>query len=176
MGSGGYLKARPKWSKVENDLLEKGIEPETMNWLDHCRTWFFGAGGTLDPVSGKCHWTDAQLKIPVKRLRHYINAAQRGAFVPDKEKDELTMALGNPEQPGRTRVTPGSILWKVGFSDADSYKCQERRKKVEHSQLQALHTRVQGLEEQEVDRSKQPAEASAEATPPSQRRSSMAST
>ena len=29
-GSGGYLKARPKWSKAEHDLLEKGIEPETM--------------------------------------------------------------------------------------------------------------------------------------------------
>ena len=30
-GSGGYLQARPKWSKAENDLLDKGIEPETMN-------------------------------------------------------------------------------------------------------------------------------------------------
>ena len=38
-GSGGYLKARPKWSKAENDLLDKGIEPETMNWPDRCRTW-----------------------------------------------------------------------------------------------------------------------------------------
>ena len=25
-GSGGYLKARPKWAKAENDLLDKGIE------------------------------------------------------------------------------------------------------------------------------------------------------
>ena len=64
-GSGGYLKARPKWSKAEHDLLEKGIEPETMNWPDRCRTWFFGAGGTLDPVIGKCHWTDEQLQILV---------------------------------------------------------------------------------------------------------------
>ena len=37
-GSGGYLKARPKWSKQENGLLEKGIEPETMSWPDRCRT------------------------------------------------------------------------------------------------------------------------------------------
>ena len=35
-GSGGYLKARPKWSKAEHDLLEKGIEPETMRWPDRC--------------------------------------------------------------------------------------------------------------------------------------------
>ena len=86
------------------------------------------------------------------------------------------MALGNPEHPGRTRGTPGSIPWKVGFPDAGGYKCQERRKKVEHSQLQALHARVQGLEEREANRSKRTAEASPEATPPSQRRSSVAST
>ena len=48
-GSGGYLVAPPKWAKTENDLVDKGIEPETINWPDHCRTWFFGAGGTLDP-------------------------------------------------------------------------------------------------------------------------------
>ena len=47
---------------------------------------------------------------------------------------------------------------------------------MEHSQLEALHTRVQGLEEREENRSKQPTEASPEATPPSQWRSSMAST
>ena len=180
-GSGGYLKARPKWTKTEHDLLEKGIEPETMYWPDRCRTWFFGAGGTLDPVTGKCQWTDEQLEIPVKNLRHYIAAAQRGTFLPNREKDELTMALGNPEYPGRTRGTPGSIPWKVGFPDAGGYKTHERRKKLEQDQLQALLGRVMGLEDREeereaADRNKRPAEASPEATLPSQRRSSMAST
>ena len=47
---------------------------------------------------------------------------------------------------------------------------------MEHSQLQALHERVQGLEEREAYHSKRPAESSPEATPPSQRRSSVAST
>ena len=87
------------------------------------------------------------MEIPVKRLKHYIEAAQQGTFVPDRENGELIMALGNPEHPGRTRGTPGSIPWKVGFSDTGDYKCHERRMKVEHSQLQALHARVQGLEE-----------------------------
>ena len=121
-GSGGYLKARPKWAKSERDLLDKGIKPETMNWPDRCRTWFFRAGGTLDPVSGRCRWTDEQLAIPVTKLKHYIDAAQQGTFVPDRENDELTMALGNPEHPGRTRGTPGSVPWKAGFPDAGGYK------------------------------------------------------
>ena len=53
-GSGGYLKARPLWDKAENDLLDKGVEPETLNWPNLCWTWFFGVGGTLDPITGKC--------------------------------------------------------------------------------------------------------------------------
>ena len=128
-GSGGYLKARPKWAKAEDDLLDKGIEPETMNWPDRCRTWFFGAGGTLDPVTGKCIWTNDQMDIPVSKLKQYIEAAHEGTFFPDRENDELTMALGNPEHPGRTRGTPGSVPWKAGFPDAGGYKSQERRKK-----------------------------------------------
>ena len=89
-----------------------------MNWTDRCRTWFFGAGGTLDPVSGRCVWTNELLRIPVKKIQQYIDAAQEGTFVLDRENDELTMALGNPKHPGRTRGTPGSIPWKVGFPDA----------------------------------------------------------
>ena len=37
-GSGGYLKARPLWDKAENDLIAKGVEPETLRWPERCRT------------------------------------------------------------------------------------------------------------------------------------------
>ena len=87
-----------------------------------------------------------------------------------------TMALGNPEHPGRTRGTPGSVPWKVGFPDAGGYKSHEMRKKVQQTQMQALQARVQAIEEREANRSKRTAEASPVATPPSQRRSSVAST
>ena len=101
-GSGCYLKARPLWDKAENDLIAKGVEPETLNWPDRSRTWFFGVGGTLDPETGKCVWTNEQLRIPVTKLQENITAAQQGTFVADRENDKLTQALGNPEHPGRT--------------------------------------------------------------------------
>ena len=88
------------------------------------------------------------------KLQDYITAAQEGTFVPDREKDELTMALGNPEHPGRTQGMPGSIPWKGGFPDAGGYKCQERRRKVEQSELQELQARVHKLEEREAVLSK----------------------
>ena len=98
----GYLKSRPLWDKAENDLIAKGVEPETLNLPDCSRTWFFRVGGTLDPETGKCVWTDEQLAIPMIKLQKCIAAAQEGTFIPDRENNELTMALGNPEHPGRT--------------------------------------------------------------------------
>ena len=47
---------------------------------------------------------------------------------------------------------------------------------MEQTQFQKLHERVQALEERDVARSKRPTETTPEATPPSQRRSSVAST
>ena len=89
----------------------------------------------MDPVTGKCIWTNDQMDILVSKLKQYIEAVQQGTFVPDRENDELTMALGNPEHPGRTRGTPGSVPWKAGFPDVGGYKSQERRKKVEQIQI-----------------------------------------
>ena len=86
MGSGGYLKARPLWDKAENDLIAKGVEPETLNWPDRSRTWFFGVGGTLDPVTGKCVWMDEQLRIPVTGLQEYIEAVQQGTLFQTKRR------------------------------------------------------------------------------------------
>ena len=83
-GSGDYLKARRLWAKAENDLIDKGVDPETLNWADHCRTWFFEVGRTLDPLSGKFHWTNEQLRIPIMKLQDYITAAQEGTFIPDR--------------------------------------------------------------------------------------------
>src|SRR4051812_50214761 len=107
----------------------------------------------------------------VKKLWEYFTASTKGTFVPDRENDELTEVLGNPEHPGRTRGTSGSVPWKYGFLDAGGYRSRERKRKKELSLMKQLNARVKALEEKyRVD------EATQEATPPSQRRSSVAST
>ena len=59
-------------------------------------------GGALDPktclVSKK-----ASLKGAEQKLLDAIEDARKGVFTPNRENDELTRALGNPEHPGRTR-------------------------------------------------------------------------
>ena len=38
LGKGGYKLAIPKWEKMEQDLLDIGIVPVTMNWPERSRT------------------------------------------------------------------------------------------------------------------------------------------
>ena len=54
LGQGGYKLAVPKWEKMEQDLLDRGIQPATMNWPERSSTWFYGHGGSLDPLTGNC--------------------------------------------------------------------------------------------------------------------------
>ena len=99
-GSGGYKAARPKWEKMEKDLLAKGVEPVSRNWPDRVSTWVFGNGGALDPETGKVVYADPKLAIPMKKIEEAIKEVEEGTFHPDREKDVLTKALGNPEHPG----------------------------------------------------------------------------
>ena len=139
----------------------------------------------MEPESGKCVWTKAQLAILVKKLEEAIKAAQEGRFHPDREKDELTEALGDPEHPRQTRGTSGSVPWVHGFPDSTSYRSRERKNKEEASKMQKMNKRLARLEELESQQATcQPSQrhedpsfdTAPEATPPSQRRSSVAST
>ena len=88
----------------------------------------------------------------------------------------MSEALGNPEHPRRTRGTPGSVAWVHGFPDASGYKKRERKRKVEQSEMETIKARLAKLEEfATADQPSQWLEATPEATPPSQRRSNVAS-
>ena len=59
------------------------------------------AWGALDPKTGQGS-KKASLKGANDKLLVAIEEARTGVFTPNRENDELTRALGNPEDPGRT--------------------------------------------------------------------------
>ena len=79
-------------------------------------------------------------------------------FEPNRENDELTRALGNPEHPGRTRGM-GTIPWYEGFSDWNAdYRtrarkkiAEEKKRKMEEEQRKLDYERLQGLESAHAD-------------------------
>jgi hypothetical protein len=63
MGQGGYKAGKPKWKKMKDGLIAKGINPEILKWNDRARDWFYGHGGTLDS-GGKCIYTKNMTNNP----------------------------------------------------------------------------------------------------------------
>ena len=103
MGSGGYSSVIPKWQRMEADLLAKGIHPFSLAWPERSKNWFFAHGGSLDPQIGELI-IGGEIRRAAQRLIDIVDASASGAFVPNREKDELTYALQTPEHHGRQRV------------------------------------------------------------------------
>jgi hypothetical protein len=71
------------------------------------------------------------LREKALELMNKIEDVKAGRLKVDREMDELTMALGNPEHPGRCRGY-GVVLWKYAFKgNLDSYTSRKRRKERE---------------------------------------------
>nr|AAG46073.1 transposon protein, putative, CACTA, En/Spm sub-class [Oryza sativa Japonica Group] len=123
LGSGGYSVAMPKWEEMEANLIERGIEPATANWPERSKFWYYAHGGTLNPADGSL-----------------------GTFRPDRDRDELTLALQTPEHPGRTRGK-GVIPWKIGFKvDIHTYRSRMRSKRDTEAKIADLEFRVSSYE------------------------------
>ena len=111
----------------------------------------------MDPKTGLVS-KKASLKGAEQKILDAIEEARRGVFTPNRENDELTRALGNPEHPGRTRGK-GVIPWYEGFSEwNDDYRTrarkkmeEEKKRKLEEEQRKQDAERLQGLEARHAD-------------------------
>ena len=153
MGVGGYACSMPKWEKLEADLLANGITPEPLKWIERARNWFYGHGGTLD-AEGKCIYNrrhkDNPL-LPIQEIRKAVKDVEEGRFIPDREDDELTRALGNKEHDGRLRGVPGSKPKTIAIPEHRKKfpdRSHQRRKEREAMEARAAADRLRNIEEE----------------------------
>ena len=126
-------------------MLERGIEPATANWPERSKFCYYAHGGTLNPVDGSLVFSD-QIREAANRLTDAVEASSQGTFRPDREKDELSLALQTPEHPGRTRGK-GVIPWKIGFKeDIHTYRSRMRSKRDTEAKIADLEYRVSSYE------------------------------
>ena len=90
----------------------------------------------MDPFTGNVS-AKACLNGADDALLVAIEEARSGVFQPNRENDELTRALGNPEHPGRTRGK-GALPWYEGFSDWNNDYRTRARKKTEEEKKRKL--------------------------------------
>jgi hypothetical protein len=95
MGQGGYKSGKPKWKKMEDDLIAKGIILETLKWNDRSRDWFYRHGGKLDS-EGKCVYTKSMKKtpFPLMPLEAHQRMLKREGSIPKERRTSSHVPLG----------------------------------------------------------------------------------
>ena len=141
MGPTGYAGNEPKWEAAEAQLRLKELPVPTENWPRRARNWILGHGRQYDMATGNL--------VPAKKVKNpppceaiveAIKEAQDGKFIPDREMDELTKALGNKEKGGRVRGLGPHYNWLIGFPEAvETYRSRERGKKRKEEALLEQH-------------------------------------
>ena len=83
----------------------------------------------------------------VWKILDYNKKQKDGQFIPNREKDALTLSLGNKEHGGRVRGISSKVNWKEGFvRDRARYKRHERFMQMIREEAEAIFSeRVLGL-------------------------------
>jgi hypothetical protein len=91
----------------------------------------------LDPArvpaitpDGNVSFQRASTEQIYQKLEGLAEMQKRGLFMPDREKDMLTAAIGTPEHPGHVRGISSTLPWGKAFREhRSSYKKRDRYKK-----------------------------------------------
>ena len=116
--------------------MDRGIRPATWEWADRSKWWLFANGVTLNPMDGTLV-VPGNMEEVARDLVTTIDESKQGTFQPQRENDELTRALKNPEHPGRARGI-GVVPWKVAWVGDGSYKTHRRSKAEQDEKIRAI--------------------------------------
>ena len=70
---------------------------------------------SMDSSSSSLKFAKPETREVVSKILKLAEDKEKGTFNPSRERDELTIALGNPEHTGRTRGLGKRMSWKHGF-------------------------------------------------------------
>ena len=129
MGTGGYKTVVPKWEQTDARLIAAGILPDTTEWPERSRHWFYGHGALEAPETGKAIALREQIKTPSTEMVKSIKEVREGKFQPERENDKMTCSLENPKHIGRTRGKGPGVPWRDGFPDWNNTYGNRQRKK-----------------------------------------------
>jgi hypothetical protein len=132
---------------MEEDLLTQGTIPAVVDWPERVKNWYYAHGGTINSEDGTLDYPPSLRETALEILK-ILEDVREGRVKVDREIDELTMALKNPERPGRCRGF-GVVPWKFGFrGDIATYQSRRRRReREEEERRQKLEKRLKEHEE-----------------------------
>src|SRR6266498_3362863 len=114
MGSPGYAEKIPIWHKEIEDAINAGKEISYANLDERSKNWMLARRSTSSSCA-ELSFNKPETQEVVKKIAEIQAQVTEGSFMPDRENEILTKALGNPEHSGRTRGKGSKVPWKTGF-------------------------------------------------------------
>jgi len=101
LGPGGYAAKVEKWNKEREDIMAKGL-PDPYEGGDE-QSFHWIKTREVEVAGGQKYFAKPETKEVVSRIKSLAEQQKVGVFVPDREKDCLTLAIGTEEHRGRCR-------------------------------------------------------------------------
>ena len=127
MWSSGYA-GKILWQKEIKDAINIGKEIPYANLDERTKNWMLARRSTSSSCA-ELSFNTPETQQVVQKITEIQAQVTQGSFVPDRENDILTRALGNKEHPGRTWGIGSKVPWKKGFpQDLNRYKSRRNAK------------------------------------------------
>jgi hypothetical protein len=91
-----------KWRKEEEERRVAGLPTIFEGMDERSRNWILARVPTIPPDEN-VSFQKASTKQIYQKLEGLAEMQKKGLFMPDGEKDMVTVAIGTPEHPGRVR-------------------------------------------------------------------------
>jgi hypothetical protein len=100
LGPSGYAGKQELFRKMDEQAEASG-NTKVKKLKSRLRNWIYAR--SVDSSSSSLKFAKPETEEIVSRIMKYAEDKEKGTFTPSRERDELSLALGNPEHTGRTR-------------------------------------------------------------------------
>ena len=136
LGAGGYDGKIPHWRREEEERRKAGLPNLFEGIPEHGKYWCLARRPRYR--EGKVVFENPTTAEIYERLAQIVDAEKQGLFHPDREKDQLTAAIGTEEHSGRVRGVSSSLPWKQAFPNDPGYRKRDRYKKDLEEKMRAI--------------------------------------
>ena len=119
-GPDGYYAKEEQFRKMDEEAVAAG-NIDVTNLKLRSRNWIYAR--SIESSDSNLNFNKPETQEAVSRILKYAEDKEKGSFNPSRERDELSLGLGNKEHTGHTRGLGKRMTWKQGFEeDRHMYK------------------------------------------------------
>ena len=100
LGPGGYYAKEERFRKMDEEAIASG-NIDVKNLKVRSRNWIYVR--STESSDSNLKFDKPVTQEAVSRIRKYVKDKEKGSFNPSRERDELSLGLGNKEHIGRTK-------------------------------------------------------------------------